>query len=71
MTQKLYQPDTHSLFGFGCYGDFYSALNFRISRNQEAKVFSLESDSVVTFHDTSETIDDLPNIAAVHETYSC
>ena len=62
---KLYQPDTHPLFGFRCYGDFCKDLNFRISRNQEAKVFSSEGDSVVTFHDTSETVVELPGWAEI------
>ena len=31
--------------------------------------FFSEGDSVVSFHVTSETVDELPNLAAVHETY--
>ena len=69
ITQKLYQPDTHCLFGFGFYGGFYQALHFRISRNQEAKVFFLRRSFSITFHDTSETVDELPNLAAVHDTF--
>ena len=38
-----------------------------MSRIQEA-VFSLEGDSVVTFHGTSETVVEPPNLAAVHGT---
>ena len=69
ITQKLYKSDTHSFFGFGCYGDLYCALD--LPRNQEAKVFSLEGDLVVTFHDTLETVGELQNLAAEHESYSC
>ena len=37
--------------------------------HRETKVFSSEGDSVVKFHDISETVDELPNLAAVHETF--
>ena len=47
----------------------FSTFAYIVIRRQ--KFFSLEGDSVITFHATSETVDELPNLAAVDERYSC